>query len=134
MTEQWIATRRLTDDGGGTIDVSVGVPRPSDAPETMPWRCPIRYVVGDQVVDKLCGGMDAFQALYNALEKISRELECKQFAWSPECPGWADFPRIVGGDPKMVDLSSVYKIIDDEIDRQMADFVARKRAAAEGSK
>ena len=126
MTEHWIATRRLTAEDGGTIEVSVGIPCPSDTPTS--WQCPIRYVRNGQVEDKVGSGEDAFQALYNALGRISLELECKGYSWSPGYPGWANFPRVVGGDPTMVDLVSLYKMIDDEMDRQSFECLARNRA------
>jgi hypothetical protein len=124
MTTQWIATRVLTAPNGETIEISLGIPYQDSKGM---WLCPIRYVRNGHVEEKMGFGVDAFQALIVALGRIS--LEWQGRAWWPLIgKSYSGFPKIVDGDPELIDHDRLYKMIDEEMERQSTEALAKKRA------
>ena len=122
MTE-WIAHRRLVQPDGTPLDVSISRPEP----EGDAWRCAIRYVMGGAETLEHVDGVDAFQALTNALGDLEQDIAGRGATWLPSHPGWAGFHKIIPAGLEAIDVEELHCQIDALVERASAEALARRR-------
>lgn len=70
-TRQWLATRTLRDSANSNVEVQLGIP---EQLEDGNWRCAFRLTGLNRGKTAYAGGIDALQALVNALDGIATQL------------------------------------------------------------
>jgi len=114
-----IARRLLRASDGGAIEVILGRPRYVGRR----WQCPFRFR-GTKEAQVLWGvGIDAFQALYSALEGIRvklRELGCGLSVPGTD-PPYLGFPMFI---PEVLGLD-VYADLERMVERRIEQFVRK---------
>jgi hypothetical protein len=123
MTQQWIATRTLTDSGGNEIEVRIGTPEIAPKGE---WQCPIQIGTDPVAYGR---GVDGFQALVMGLELIRVTLaKHGTFTWVGGEPGDPGFPRTL---PSYFGFA-FYQKLDQMIDAEVATFAAEAQKRRQG--
>jgi hypothetical protein len=118
--QQWFATRVLQDSADPTLELEVQLGFPEQAQGD--YRCAFRVKGLNQGKTEYSGGVDALQALVNALEGIATQLResGRSLTW-------------LGGDPCLRRTVPVFlgpafaNAIEAHIDAQIASFIEAKK-------
>lgn len=125
MSNQWIATRILSDVSGDKMEISIGTPSSFTATE---WTCSVRVVDAGKEQLLTARGADAFQSLMLGLELIRTHLSRtgKTWTWMGE-PGDHGFPRYVPYFYGVAFSDKLGKMIDDEVEQRAQDIIRSKK-------
>jgi hypothetical protein len=121
---QWLATRVLRDPANPAIEVEVQLGTPEQL-EDGNFRCPFRLTGLNQGETAYAGGIDALQALVNALDGIATQLResGRGLTWMGGEPGLRrQVPIFLG--PELAD--AIESVIEGKID----SFLRDKKGAA----
>ena len=123
LPEQWIAIRVFTDQlTGERLEAGLAIPEMVSERE---WRCAFRLGAPEPDSIHYAYGLDAFQALFMALEGIRTTLlrSAGKLSWEGGDPGASGFPRFVPEYYGSSFANEINRVIDESIER----FAARYR-------
>jgi hypothetical protein len=85
---QWLATRELKDSANPDLDLEIQLGMPEQRKDGS-WRCTFRVAGLNQGKTAYAGGIDALQALVNALDGIATQLResGRSLTWMEGEPG-----------------------------------------------
>lgn len=123
---QWLATRELTDKANPQDILKAQIGAPESLGDNK-WRCCLRIEgLGDSKLH-YAHGVDAFQALMNALESIARLIResKRQLTWLGGEPGDSGFRRNVPTHLGPEFASSIESFIEREVENKTAQLAVQ---------
>ncbi len=114
--DQWLATRELTDKAAPDVVLKAQIAAPEYLADNK-WRCRLRIEGLDDSKVHYAHGVDAFQALTNALESIARLIResKRELTWPGGEPGDSGFRRNVPTHLGPEFASSIESLIEKEV-------------------
>ena len=123
---QWLATRELTDKANPQAVLKAQIGAPEGLGDNQ-WRCALRVEGLDSSQVHYAHGVDAFQAMMNALESIARLIRESQreLTWSGGDPGDSGFRRNVPTHLGPEFAASIESLIEREVEAKTAQLAIR---------